>query len=90
MSCCGNKRAQFYRATLERPAYDHAQATMPAQVRPAAPMPVLFEYLGASGVSAIGPVTRRLYRFDGPRSRVAIDARDAPSIARVPSLRRVR
>jgi hypothetical protein len=35
-----------------------------------------------------GPVTRRLYRFAAPGAVVAVDARDAPSLARVPQLRR--
>ncbi len=50
---------------------------------------MIFQYLGTTAVSVIGPVTRRLYRFDRPQARVAVDARDASSIAAVPNLRRV-
>jgi hypothetical protein len=35
-----------------------------------------------------GPITKRLYRFAGPGAIVAVDGRDAPSLARVPQLRR--
>jgi hypothetical protein len=35
-----------------------------------------------------GPVTRRLYRFSAPGAVLTVDVRDAPSLARVPQLRR--
>jgi hypothetical protein len=90
MSCCGQKRAQLY-SNLPAPAAGRtAQAAPPPPAQAAAPVPILFEYLGATAVSAIGPVTRRLYRFDRPHARVAVDARDASSIAAVPNLQRVR
>jgi hypothetical protein len=58
--------------------------------RAVAPVPVIFEYLGTTKVTVLGPVTRTLYRFGAPRARVAVDARDAPSISALPKLRRVR
>jgi len=39
-------------------------------------------------MNVLGPVTRNQYRFPGPGARVAVDPRDAPSIASVPNLRR--
>jgi len=36
-----------------------------------------------------GPASKRLYRFASPGAIVAVDARDAPSLARVALLRRV-
>jgi hypothetical protein len=89
MACCGKKRAQLSNA------FPHGRVAGPAPL-PAAPpspraaAPVVFEYGGGKGVTALGPVTRRLYRFDQPRARVEVDARDAPAIAAVPNLRRVR
>ena len=67
----------------------------PAQAQPppsraAAPTSVLFEYLGRTGLSVIGPITRRLYRFDAAHSRVLVDPRDAPAIARVPHVKQTR
>lgn len=47
-----------------------------------------FQYLGASGLTVQGPVTKRLYRFAGPGATVAVDGRDAPSLARIAQLRR--
>jgi hypothetical protein len=35
-----------------------------------------------------GPVTKRLYRFAATGAVVTVDARDAPSLSRVPHLRR--
>jgi hypothetical protein len=89
MSCCGQKRAQLY-SNLPAPASRTRQAAPLPPAQPAAPVPVLFEYLGPTAVSAVGPVTRRLYRFDRPNARVAVDARDASSIAAIPNLQRVR
>jgi hypothetical protein len=50
---------------------------------------VCFEYTGRTGLTAIGGVTGRRYRFDQPGARVIIDPRDRPSIAAVPNLRQV-
>ncbi|HSF39977.1 MAG TPA: hypothetical protein VLT87_09310 [Thermoanaerobaculia bacterium] len=46
--------------------------------------------MGTTGLTGTGPFTGRRYRFDGPGARVEVDARDAPSMAGVPNLRRVR
>lgn len=56
--------------------------------RPASPYPS-FQYIGASGLTVQGPASKRLYRFAAPGSIVAVDARDAPSLTRVPLLRRI-
>lgn len=54
-----------------------------------APFAVPFEYVGATGLTVMGPFTGRRYRFEGRGSRVSVDPRDAPSLAAVPHLRRV-
>lgn len=49
-----------------------------------------FEYVGKTGLTAIGLVTGRRYRFATPGARIEVDSRDAPSMAGVPNLRRTR
>jgi hypothetical protein len=63
-------------------------ATVP-QTRSTGAPDVLFEYTGETGVSAMGGVTHTLYRFQGRHARVAVDARDAPSLGGVPVLKRI-
>jgi hypothetical protein len=79
MGCCG--RGKTISTTAARPS------AVPS-ARPASPTPS-FQYIGGSGLTVQGPVSKRLYRFAGPGSIVAIDARDAPSMMRVALLRRV-
>jgi hypothetical protein len=50
----------------------------------------MFEYCGATALTAVGPVTGRRYRFERPRARAAVDGRDAAGLAVVPHLRQVR
>ncbi len=44
-------------------------------------------YVGATGMTAVGPVTATRYRFGGSGARVRIDARDAVALAQIPRLR---
>jgi len=74
--CCGSQRRQEF-----------LPQTRPNQ--PGAPLAIGFEYVGTTGLTVMGPVTRRRYRFEGHGSRVSIDPRDALSMAAVPHLRRV-
>jgi hypothetical protein len=53
------------------------------------PAQVFFEYIGRTGLTVIGPGTRRQYRFDRPGARLAVDPIDQPSLSRVAQLRRV-
>ena len=80
MACCGQNRTQ---ASTPAPT---ATRTASAPRTPS-PFPS-FQYIGASGITVQGPVTKRLYRFAAPGAIVHVDARDAPSLARVPQLRR--
>ena len=50
---------------------------------------VQFEYTGRTGLTVIGAVSGRRYRFDESGARVIVDPRDRPSLARVPKLRQV-
>jgi hypothetical protein len=56
---------------------------------PAAPGGILLEYVGKTGLTAVGPITGLRYRFDRPGSRIIEDSRDEPSLASVPNLRPV-
>ncbi len=88
MSCCGKKREQFHGAAQTRQALEPAQSTT-AQLRPTRYAVVYFEYLGATGLTVLGPITGKRYRFNGHGARVAVDLRDRPSMAAVPNLRQI-
>jgi hypothetical protein len=49
-----------------------------------------FQYIGKTGLTVIGPITGRRYRFDHPGAFVGVDGRDAGSMAAVPNLRRAK
>jgi hypothetical protein len=52
---------------------------------------IMFEYTGSKAVDVIvGPVTRRLYRFDGRGARVRVDPRDRPGLMSLAVIRWVR
>lgn len=57
----------------------------PRSVRPRSS--VYFEYRGKTGLSVLGPITGKRYRFSGYGDKVAVDVRDRPSLAAVPHLR---
>ena len=81
MSCCGRQRNQFQGTSQPPPRVINRQRQPQPEIR--------FEYMGATGMTVVGPVTGKRYRFDNPGSRVSVDPRDAPSMAAVPHLRRV-
>ncbi len=86
MACCGKMRSQFRAAAPRRPlSVGRTTVASPPDARPLA----YFEYFGPTGLTAIGPVTGRRYRFEGRGARVAIDQRDASGMLAVPNLRRV-
>ena len=79
MGCCGKNRAAAPVATHDAPRATVTRQTPTAQY---------FEYVGKTGLTAVGPVTGRHYRFVRPGARLAVDERDAPSMAGVPNLRK--
>jgi hypothetical protein len=81
MPCCGSNRR-----SLAMPQPTESPPVPSPRLLETAP-PVLFEYLGRTGLTATGPFTGRRYRFDGSGAQVEVDARDAPSLAAVPNLR---
>jgi hypothetical protein len=87
--CCGSKRAA---AQLAAMAAQSARGTAPSTVQqPHSASAIVFEYTGTRAVEVIvGPMTRRLYRFDGPGARVRVDARDRPGLMSLSLVRWVR
>jgi hypothetical protein len=51
------------------------------------PRPVYFQYLGQTDMTVVGPVTGTLYRFGRHGAIVAVDFRDAETLARMSHLR---
>lgn len=88
MGCCGGKRAAFRRSGVDGPRAEPQERAPAGTMRGLPPPPVLFEYVGETGLTARGPVTGARYRFAEPGARVAVDGQDAPSMAAVPNLRR--
>jgi hypothetical protein len=90
MSCCGNRRAalaqQNQAITIQRPASGLTGQT------PGRPLveAVYFQYTGRTGLSVRGMFSQRTYHFAVSGAVLAVDGRDAPSLAAVPLLRRVR
>ena len=87
MSCdkCG-PRTKF-RAT-EAAAGESAHSQRLMIKRPVSE--VKFQYVGETGMTVIGPVTFRHYRFGKPGAIVGVDPNDARSLESVPHLRRIR
>jgi hypothetical protein len=78
MACCGQARKVYNSMPVASRRF--AASAMAAPI---------FEYTGMTGMTVGGAATGRVYRFDRPGARVAVDARDMESLARVPHLRRV-
>jgi hypothetical protein len=79
VSCCGKQREQL------RTVSSALGARRPAPVNGR----VVFEYTGPAGAVVKGGVTGRGYAFAGYGARATVDARDAPSLMRMPYLQRV-
>jgi len=59
-------------------------ASAPAPVARAKP---LFEYVGRTALTVIGPASGLRYRFGCPGARLAVDPRDRAALAAVPQLK---
>lgn len=95
MSCCGRGRSRtpdafVSRTVPRRSSPARVRRTAAPGVRDAERSQVLFEYVGATGLTARGPRTGRSYRFQGEGAVVAVDARDAEVLEAIPRLRRLR
>ena len=81
MGCCGKNRSTI--RVVEN--HEAPRVTFTPQ-----PSFQYFEYVGATGLTALGPVTGRRYRFATHGAIVAVDDRDASSMFGVPNLRKTR
>jgi hypothetical protein len=85
MSCCGKKREQLLTAARSRsPTPDQASSLLQAS-----PSRVVFEYVGRTGLTVIGAVSGKQYRFARPGARLQVDPRDGISMRKVPHLRQL-
>lgn len=82
MSCCGRNRG-VVQGVPGNPRMNGSQSG-------AYDAGVTFEYVGATGLTAIGQVTRRTYFFSEPGVKVTADRRDAMSLLAIPVLRQIR
>jgi hypothetical protein len=88
MPCCGKKRARARGKTQTRRAPERTERTVP-QPRPEPDSPPHFQYIGKTGLTLMGPRTRKRYRFDHPGAIVAIDPKDERALQAVSVLRQV-
>jgi hypothetical protein len=72
---------------ISAPAALRSPVAAPPRSGPAAG--VLFEYVGATGMTVMGGATGARYRFAQTGARVMVDSRDAPSVSAVPNVRKV-
>jgi hypothetical protein len=85
MPCCGQQKTDFGfspQAVKTRPSTNAGGSS-------GYRYSVYFEYVGNTGLTVFGSATNKKYRFNGPGSRVQVDPRDRPSLAKVPNLREV-
>ena len=84
MSCCGGNRSS-------RPSGSVARNASPANpVQVSIPRVVVFRYDGRNSLLVFGRVTGRKYRFERPGAEVAVDPRDAASLATIATMTEVR
>jgi hypothetical protein len=84
MPCCGGKRraVTLGGAVVASPEQAARQRTNHLEF-------ATFEYTGPTSLTAVGPYSRRRYRFARTGAQLEVDRRDAPSLTAVPGLRRV-
>ena len=85
MSCRCGKKIEYQEGIVGR-----EEIKLPMDVGRHGQVPqVSFEYIGKTGLTVLGPITMKRYRFGYPDAVVAVDPRDAPSFIAVPNLRRL-
>ncbi len=90
MTCCGSSRAALGQSQQPTGKQGNA-ARPPGQVATnSRPEVAYFQYAGRTSLVVQGTFSRAIYRFPAAGSVLAVDPRDAPGMAAVPHLRRVR
>ncbi len=87
--CCGRSRTQYRGRGPNLPPPRLAPLGVGSQPPTTRSPSMTFEYIGRTGLTVVGPVTGRQYRFDRTGARVEVDSRDRPSIAVIPLLRQI-
>jgi hypothetical protein len=85
--CCGNQRQQFHATESAGPGTRLAAGNSADQ--PRRQTVVYFEYVGPTGLTAVGAGSGARYRFDRQGAIVAVDPMDRRSLLAVPHLRQV-
>jgi hypothetical protein len=84
MSCCGRSSGSAARGP------NSFRGGSPGVISVTSPQYAYFRSTGQASITALGPVSGKTYRFPSSGGIVPVDARDAPSLARVPRLQAVR
>ncbi len=82
MSCCGQNRQRLSDFDSRR----QMVGPSPVQKRTSSRSLVYFEYVGKTGLTVIGPITGKQYRFPKPGAKIAVDSNDAPLLTTIPRL----
>ncbi len=82
MACCGSSTASESGRPVGNRGYGGSSGSTP--------LVAYFRNSGTSGITAVGPVSGRLYRFPGSGQAVAVDSRDAVLISRIPHLQNIK
>ena len=88
MACCGKQRTNFQGAMRGNQPLASPGAILTGHHQ-VLRSKAFFEYLGHTGLTVIGPVTGRRYRFNHYGAVIEVDLRDRPSMAAVPKLRQI-
>ena len=85
MPCCGQQKTDIGFSTQTVTARQSSNNVS----NPGYRYSIYFEYVGNTGLTVYGSATNKKYRFERPGSRVQIDPRHRPSLAKVANLREV-
>ena len=84
--CCGVRTTLPFQVRRPMPP----PAALPGNGVPGwAPRSAIFEYTGQTALTLASPITGRVYRFEQPGARLAVDTRDLAWVSFVPRLVRV-
>jgi len=86
VACCSKKVEQFRAGVRTGPLNDMTRTSGP-QVLAATYDRVVFEYVGNTAMTVVGPATGKRYRFDRQGARLEEHLRDRRALAAAPHLR---
>lgn len=89
MSCCGQKRTAGQTGLSYHIHNTFQTNTIPPQATEKK-IAVCFEYIGRTGLTVMGTISGKRYRFDRTGSLICVDPKDRPSLSAIPQLREIR